>query len=69
MELRDRMLKVALESPAYGYRRITAESDLSTAFQKRGRGFSLSEVDKYRLIYASGNSNEMRWFGGLPARS
>jgi hypothetical protein len=25
MELRDRMQKVALESPAYGYRGITAE--------------------------------------------
>jgi putative transposase len=25
MELRDQMQKVALESPAYGYRRITAE--------------------------------------------
>ncbi len=30
MELRDQMQKVALESPAYGYRRITAE------LQRRG---------------------------------
>lgn len=31
MELRDRMQKIALESPAYGYRRITAE--LQRSFQ------------------------------------
>ena len=30
MEIRDEMQKIALESPAYGYRRITAE------LQKRG---------------------------------
>ena len=38
MEIRDEMQKIALESPAYGYRRITAE------LQKRGFGINHKRV-------------------------
>ena len=42
MELRDRMQKAALESPAYGYRRITAE------LQRQGIQVTRRTVAKYR---------------------
>jgi putative transposase len=42
MELRDRMQKVALESPAYGYRRITAEL--------QHRGFEVNHKRVLRMM-------------------
>jgi putative transposase len=42
MELRDRMQKVALESPAYGYRRITAEL--------QQRGFEVNHKRVLRMM-------------------
>jgi putative transposase len=42
MELRDQMQKVALESPAYGYRRITAEL--------QQRGFSVNHKRVLRML-------------------
>jgi putative transposase len=42
MELRDRMQKVALESPAYGYRRITAEL--------QQRGFAVNHKRVLRMM-------------------
>ena len=42
MELRDRMQKVALESPAYGYRRITAEL--------QQRGFAVNHKRVLRML-------------------
>ncbi len=46
MEIRDQMQKVALESPAYGYRRITAE------LQQRG-----FEVNHKRVLRMMGEDN------------
>lgn len=42
MEIRDQMQKVALESPAYGYRRITAEL--------RHRGFAVNHKHVLRMM-------------------
>ena len=42
MEIRDEMRKIALESPAYGYRRITAE------LQKRG--FAINHKRVLRMM-------------------
>src|ERR1700731_756766 len=42
MELRDQMQKVALESPAYGYRRITCDP--------RQRGFSVNHKRVLRMM-------------------
>ena len=42
MELRDQMQKIALESPAYGYRRITAEL--------RRRGFEVNHKRVLRMM-------------------
>jgi len=43
MEIRDQMQKVALESPAYGYRRITAEL--------RQRGFAVNHKRVLRMMH------------------
>ena len=42
MELRDEMQKIAVESPAYGYRRITAEL--------RHRGFAVNRKRVLRMM-------------------